>query len=291
MKARAKKHSHADLELSSLRESVEQLTQVFNASVLGMRVIDNDFNIVQLNQSFCSLAGITLHEGLTRKCHTVFSGSTCHSPECSMAQIVKGMKHIERLVERKNIKGHSIQCLMHVTPLLDRSGRLVGIVEQFIDAQNSTLAPADLSPDAARNRRDKALTSTLKTLLDETIKYRSETEDSVLHNVKRLINPCLEKLKDTSLTDKQKTLFDELELHLNTITSPFIKQLSSKLVGLSPAEIEAARQIKLGKTNDEIAEALFISKNTIISHRHHIRTKLKLKNKNINLRTDLHTFV
>jgi DNA-binding CsgD family transcriptional regulator len=52
-------------------------------------------------------------------------------------------------------------------------------------------------------------------------------------------------------------------------------------------EIRVADLIKAGKTNDEIAEVLLVSKNTILFHRHNIRTKLDIKNKKINLRAHL----
>ncbi len=48
-----------------------------------------------------------------------------------------------------------------------------------------------------------------------------------------------------------------------------------------------ANLVKEGKTNKEIAEMLFLSKNTILFHRHNIRTKLGLKGTKINLRTHL----
>jgi DNA-binding CsgD family transcriptional regulator len=52
-------------------------------------------------------------------------------------------------------------------------------------------------------------------------------------------------------------------------------------------EIRVATLVKEGKTNKEISEILFLSKNTILFHRHNIRTKLGLKNTRINLRTHL----
>jgi len=44
---------------------------------------------------------------------------------------------------------------------------------------------------------------------------------------------------------------------------------------------------QLEKANKEIAELLCLSKNTILFHRHNIRSKLSLKNKKINLRSHL----
>jgi len=55
-------------------------------------------------------------------------------------------------------------------------------------------------------------------------------------------------------------------------------------------EIKVANLVKEGKTNKEIAELLYLSKNTILFHRYNIRTKLNLKNKKINLRSHLMSY-
>jgi DNA-binding CsgD family transcriptional regulator len=52
-------------------------------------------------------------------------------------------------------------------------------------------------------------------------------------------------------------------------------------------EIKVANLVKDGAVNKEIAQILNVSLNTITSHRYKIRTKLNLKNKNINLHTYL----
>ena len=86
---------------------------------------------------------------------------------------------------------------------------------------------------------------------------------------------------------RQATLVSILESNLNNIISPFISKLSSKFINFTPMEVKVANLIKEGKTNKEMAELLLLSKNTILFHRHNIRTKLGIKNKKINLRTHL----
>ena len=276
-----------------LSDSLDQLHQIFETAATGMRVIDTNYNLVQMNKSFCKLSGAVASEALAKKCYEVFPGNLCHTSECPFAQIVRGENRIECFVEKKHKRGYSVQCLMTATPLHDNRGRLTGIVEHFIDINHPNLAsyvqkqngtaPADNGPFA------EDLKTTLKVLFDENSQFRRETEDSVLLNIKKLIPPCIVQLKKTRLTTEQKNIINTLESHLDNITSRFVKRLSSKLINLTPTEIDVANLVKDGKTNDEIAAAMYLAKNTILTHRYHIRSKLKLKSKKINLQTYLQT--
>ncbi len=61
-------------------------------------------------------------------------------------------------------------------------------------------------------------------------------------------------------------------------------------LNLTPAEIQIANLIKLGKVNKEIAEIKNLSSRTIEFHRNNIRKKIGIKNKKVNLRTYLNSF-
>ena len=127
----------------------------------------------------------------------------------------------------------------------------------------------------------------LKVLLKQRENDRNELEEAVLANVKELVIPYIERVKKGQLSNNQKSYLNILESNLNNIISPFIKKLSSSLFTLSPMEIKVANYIKEGMTTDEIAELLYVSTNTVLTHRYHLRTKLGLKNKKINMRTYL----
>ena len=131
------------------------------------------------------------------------------------------------------------------------------------------------------------LNAALKVLLDKREEDKVELQDNIVSNVKALIQPYVDKLKQSSLPDGQKTLQSILESNLNEIVSPFARKLSSKLLNLSPTEIQVANLVKYGKTNKEIAEISRVSQRTVAFHRENIRKKFGIKNQKTNLRTYL----
>jgi PAS domain S-box-containing protein len=129
--------------------------------------------------------------------------------------------------------------------------------------------------------------SALKVLLKQREEDKKELEENVLSNVKQLVSPHFERLKESRLDADQTTLVSILESNLSNIVSPFISRLSSKFLHLTPMEIRVAGLIKEGKTNKEIGALLSLSPNTVKFHRYNLRSKLGLKNKKMNLRTHL----
>ena len=141
-----------------------------------------------------------------------------------------------------------------------------------------------------KSRNLEEINTALKVLLERRENDKNEFGDNVVSNVKELISPYLERLKKGHLNPSQMNLLDILELNINNIVSPFVGKLSSKFINLTPMEIKVANLIKEAKTNKEIAELLLISLNTVLFHRYNIRSKLGIKNKKINLRTQLLSF-
>jgi PAS domain S-box-containing protein len=131
------------------------------------------------------------------------------------------------------------------------------------------------------------INTAMKVLLKKREEDKIELQDNIISNVKTLIEPYVNKLKRSSLPQGQKTLINILESNLNEIVSPFTRKLSSKLLNLTPSEIQVANLVKQGKTTKEMAGILNISGKTVGFHRENIRKKLGLKNKKANLRTHL----
>jgi PAS domain S-box-containing protein len=131
------------------------------------------------------------------------------------------------------------------------------------------------------------LNTALKVLVKHREEDKSRLEENILSHVKQLVTPYLERLKNTQLNSDQKGLVSVLEANLNNVISPLAGNLSSKYRDLTPTEIRVADLVKEGKTNDEIAGLLCISKNTVKFHRFNLRSKLGVRNKPVNLRSYL----
>jgi DNA-binding CsgD family transcriptional regulator len=127
----------------------------------------------------------------------------------------------------------------------------------------------------------------MKVLLKQREEDKLELEKKVLNNVKDLVLPYVEKLKNSRLRPKDRTLVDIIDTHLQDIISPLLQRFSNARILLTPQEMQVAALVKDGKTSKEIADVLNVSETTVNFHRKNLRVKFGLRNKRTNLRSYL----
>ena len=127
----------------------------------------------------------------------------------------------------------------------------------------------------------------MKVLLKQREEDKLELEKKVLNNVKDLVLPYVEKLKNSRLKGKDRTLVDIVDTHLQDIISPLLQRFSNAKILLTPQEMHVASLVKDGKTSKEIADVLNVSETTVNFHRKNLRVKFGLRNKRTNLRSYL----
>jgi len=127
----------------------------------------------------------------------------------------------------------------------------------------------------------------MKVLLKQREEDKLELEKKVLNNVKDLVLPYVEKLKNSRLKAKDRTLVEIIDTHLKDIISPLLQRFANASILLTPQEMQVASLVKDGKTSKEIADVLNVSETTVNFHRKNLRVKFGLTNKRTNLRSYL----
>ena len=126
----------------------------------------------------------------------------------------------------------------------------------------------------------------LLSLTSHIARTREELEMEVAIAVRTRVLPILRELQDDPGFEKYRLEFEMLSLHMHHLTAG-LAQKSASACALSPTELRIAALIKNDLTNDQIAGQLFLSPETVKTHRRNIRKKLGLQNANQNLATFL----
>ncbi len=277
-------------ERKRAEEKIKRLSSAVEQSIDGIAIGDLGPKLTYVNNAFSRMHGYSAEEMIGMKVVNLNNEEQMDEYERNMHQIKIQGSWIGQIGHiRKD--GTPFPTYMSVTLLKDDNGMPAGIlaVARDITEQKRT--------EQALREREKELkiktknleetNTALRVLLKKRDEDRLELEEKVLSNVKELVLPYLVKLKRTGLDQRQKTFASILESNIDDIISPFLRRMSSRYLGLTPAQIQVATLVRLGKTTKDIATLLNISSKTIEGHRKNIRTKLGIKNKKANLRTHL----
>lgn len=127
----------------------------------------------------------------------------------------------------------------------------------------------------------------LRVLLKKREEDKKDVEEKILSNYESLVLPFLQKLNKSLSQKNQVVLLNIVESNIKELIEPFSKKINIQLTSLTPSEIQIAVMVKQGLANKEIAQTLNISIRTVSNHRDHIRRKLGIVNKKINLQSCL----
>ena len=274
----------------ALRESEGIYHSLFEGNLSVIMLLDPETGrIVDANPSACKFYGFSREEMLERKITNINilpkdevfrelkrarSGEQGHFHFQHL--LANGeIRHVEVYAGPIRVNGKEfVYSMSH--DVTDRKMMESALVRREVELEGKT-------------RELEGVNSALKIILRKREENEEELKETVLSNVKEMILPYLEKLRETRPSEMQQAYLNVVESNLMEICSPFLKGLSSKTTALSPMEIRVAGLIKDGKSSKEISQILGVSVNTVLSHRYHLRMKLKIKNEKINLRSLLNT--
>lgn len=116
-----------------LKATNAELHQIFNTAADGMRVIDKNFRIIRVNETFAKLIDQKKEQLKNELCHDHFKGKFCFTPDCTLARILNGENRIEIDVEKETASGEKRSFLLTATPFKSPEGKILGVVENFKD--------------------------------------------------------------------------------------------------------------------------------------------------------------
>lgn len=275
---------------SSLQDSNERYRALSESTFNSVLLTENGI-IQDANTKASSMFGYSYEEFIGRPITSLLAPEPPNLHNFSL--LTKEQIPFETVVIAKNGKRFHAEIKSTYSKYQDRQVQIIVIndIDSYKNAMDSLKNIHNELEDQVRSRTQEleAMNSALKVLLDKREVDKLELEDNILSNVKTLVQPYIERLQHSGIHEPQRILVDILESNLNEIVAPFSRTLSSKLLNLTPTEIQVSHLVKQGKTSKEIADVLSVSERTIAFHRENIRKKLGIKHKKTNLQTYLYS--
>ena len=138
-----------------------------------------------------------------------------------------------------------------------------------------------------KNRELNEANITLQGIIKHYQQFQEELETNICNNIRMVLTPSLERLKNTCCEEVQKDCIISMEESVSSITSSLPRRLSRGRFPLTPTELRIADCIIHGRSTKEITCSLNLSCRTVETHRYNIRKKLGIQNKKVNLRSYL----
>ena len=277
---------------AALRKSEQRYRAVVEDQTELISRCRPDCTITFVNKAYCRYFGKSRRE-------LIGKSFLPNLPESDRAFVLKQFSTLSRrrpaaIYEHQNIAAGGKLCWQQWSSraIYSESGELLEIQSVGRDITDKKTAELALkASDRKLWRQQESLKKKnllLHELLDQIEIEKRQLKEDVTANVDELLFPLLRKLRrpDGSINDKYFTL---LQHSLEGLASSFGRKISQPSLKLSPREVEIANMVKNGLTSKEIAELLNIAFKTVEIHRHHIRRKLNIANKPVNLNTFLHS--
>lgn len=162
-----------------------ELTQIFETSADAMRVVDRDFNVLRINQTFSILSGMPGEEIIGKKCFEVLHGPLCETPSCPLVRILNNEDRVEIDSEKVRKDGTKIPCIITATPFRGANGDLIGIVEDFKDISGRKRSEQELMESRGE----------LRNLAAHLQVIREEERERIAHEIHDELGQALTALK------------------------------------------------------------------------------------------------
>lgn len=237
------------------------------------------------NQNFADLLGVSRRDILGKRDRDFFPPEFIEQVHRNMRKVIDGDRpvHFEEEVEMDGCTRyfHSIRFPLRFSEQYpDAIGCILIEVtdKKRTEERLETTKTALITEQVTLRKKNIAL----KELINQIESEKKQIKRRIKANIDNIISPLIGNLKqraDRNFVDQ----INLLESSLKDIATPFISDLERSDPRLSPRETEICNMIKNGLSSKDIARLLGISDQTVIKQRKHIRKKLGISNRRINL--------
>ncbi len=264
-------------------ESNSLYRTIFDTTGTSMTINAEDKTIVMVNSEFEKLTGYRKEDWEGKKKWT----EMLDKKDIRRLEAYHRQRRIDPGSVPRTYESNIINSKGEIRTLLNTVSIIPGTRNNVSSSMDITEMKEKENELIEKSERLKELNAALKVLLKQRADDRMELEATLVSNMKELVLPYVKKIKESKIDEKHRAYVDLLTANLENIMAPFSHRLSAKYRNLTSKEIEVANLIKQGRNSKEIARILDVSRVCVDVHRYHIRSKLGLNKKKINLKAYL----
>jgi DNA-binding NarL/FixJ family response regulator len=253
-------------------QSKDLLLATLNCIQDGVSILDTDLNVRNINTSMQYWYSNT-EDIIGKKCYLVYHNRAQPCENCPVLKTIGNKTPHIGIVKYSQAGSDKGWQELFAIPILDGDDTLVGVLEYVRDISYQYKLEHDLNSIMEQYQSLEKRSAAISQLLMQRKLEREQLEETITQNFEKFIKPSLNYLKtrsDVNEVNLVETLIEE-------IVYPITKKRSSILDKLSVREMQIALLIKEGRSSEEIAKNLVVSKKTVDFHRSNIRKKLGLK--------------
>ena len=270
-----------------LHATKDYLRTVFNSVYDAIIVHDPDGGVVDVNDKMLDMYGVSREEALKLSIIDDYSASDNPIVEVweRWKKVLLGENQFFEWKARRPKDGSVFYVEVFLTKLALPQGD--AILANVRDVTDKKKAEDELK---AKSLSLEEVNAALRVLLRQREQDKEEMEGRIVNNVRKLVLPYVERLKEKRLDDEQEACLNILETNLTNIVSSFVQKMASAYSHFTRSEILVANLIRDGKTVKEIARVSGVSENAVNRHRQNIRNKLGLNRQKVSLKAYLISF-
>lgn len=272
---------------SAIRESAEMYGTLFRRAANPAFRLDAEGHFIDANEAFLTVLGKDAGDVLGVGCEQLLPAEVCEV----LRRTSESEEHPPNFEIEIWREGQPRHLMMTIVPSVVNGsltvfGLCTDITEHHRLRTELELSRASLHEQAGLlEERNVAL----RVILDQRGQDRADLERTIVQNVRTMVEPAIKKLLARLEGTPEATQLEMIHQSIREITQSErrIGNVSLEGTRFTPREVQILNMIRLGKTNNEMAAALFVSSATIAYHRQNIRQKLGLLGKSTRLRSYL----